>query len=904
MFARFHFPGSRSSRDSGAAAAKDGGGSSSSSSSKDGTLRHVSTQLQEPNPTRSPSFMLHGGGMPQGPLAPCRLGYLYSAPLVHKAGGQAKELDMQDGMHIDISQELGRLKRTLHDAQRRILFRAEVATVKNCRKLLTIGCRMLHYTGIGKPSCLIFEKEKPLGETNILNIETLTELFAAGGVRTQLVFVSARHSEIVGRAFLAAGVRHVVAMKWDAKVSDRAACIFAEFFYLSIAMGRTVRQAFEVASTAAVTETGASGDDEQFLLLPAEGDHDLAIFDDAEVGSFVDESPPPVPNTCDPPPVPFVGRNVAVQEVVGLLSMVSQGNRCITVRGRPGVGKTALASRVCQYLAERNLFDAIYLVPLRRKVYGSYEKETLCKVMGAAIGFEDASNEREIVFLLQDKHPSGRVIMVLDGPDRFFNRSNSLVQVLSYLLSRIHGLHLLVTAEGSVLGSGSGRLESSSEKVVHLGPLSDVATAHMLANIAPPGFKLEEMMSRPYATKEEAYAELAASPVIRELRGHPKAIVMFAPLLEDHRLKDLFEKAKLCYLEASTAAEIDLPSKEEEEGGGGTGGRRSNFDAEAKELDASTLEKETEAARRFLRDPMSQRLWLEVVRQGGARQSSSMHQGVPWYRLTDALQEELRGALVDALRMLRLQVTDSSAALSSSVTMKMSVGAFAGAGGVEESKASMSPSMPLSSVGTEAKEEGKGAEVSTYRRGGETDDDGLVRGLEPGDIQFIKDRLGARMPGNDLVKITDFSVFCEGWVPVQKSIRLLCREWLCNSPRLVHGFLSRKETEDLLQGHKEGTFIFRFSTSHLGLLSISFVGKRPASISEKKTDTDNAVIAPFRHFLVQVEEDRHCVVFMEPGRSRHASLEDLVMSSTSLLEFYPGVPKAQALVQMQKYKND
>jgi hypothetical protein len=51
-------------------------------------------------------------------------------------GGQAKELDMQDGMHMDIGQELARLKRTLHDAQRRIMFRAEVATVKNCRKLV------------------------------------------------------------------------------------------------------------------------------------------------------------------------------------------------------------------------------------------------------------------------------------------------------------------------------------------------------------------------------------------------------------------------------------------------------------------------------------------------------------------------------------------------------------------------------------------------------------------------------------------------------------------------------------------------------------------------------------------------------------------------------------------------
>jgi hypothetical protein len=33
------------------------------------------------------------------------------------------------------------------------------------------------------------------------------ELFAAGGVRTQLVFVNASHSEEMGRAFVAAGVR-------------------------------------------------------------------------------------------------------------------------------------------------------------------------------------------------------------------------------------------------------------------------------------------------------------------------------------------------------------------------------------------------------------------------------------------------------------------------------------------------------------------------------------------------------------------------------------------------------------------------------------------------------------------------------------------------------------------------
>jgi hypothetical protein len=52
---------------------------------------------------------------------------------------------------------------------------------------------------------------------------------------------------------------------------------------LSLVTGRTVRQAFEVATTAAITETGALRDN-QFLLMPLEGDHDVSIFADAEPG--------------------------------------------------------------------------------------------------------------------------------------------------------------------------------------------------------------------------------------------------------------------------------------------------------------------------------------------------------------------------------------------------------------------------------------------------------------------------------------------------------------------------------------------------------------------------------------------------------------------------------------------
>lgn len=130
----------------------------------------------------------------------------------------------------------------------------------------------------------------------------------------------------------------------------------------------------------------------------------------------------------------------------------------------------------------------------------------------------------------------------------------------------------------------------------------------------------------------------------------------------------------------------------------------------------------------------------------------------------------------------------------------------------------------------------------------------------------------------------------------------------------------------MLEGKPEGTFLFRFSTSHLGLLSISFVGKasRPSSSSQDASGdaagasaaitpapqakagggatggkkSSGAKSAQVRHFLVQVEDDGRCVVFMEPGRQRHESLQHLVMHSSSLLQFYPNIEKKKAFQEL------
>lgn len=131
------------------------------------------------------------------------------------------------------------------------------------------------------------------------------------------------------------------------------------------------------------------------------------------------------------------------------------------------------------------------------------------------------------------------------------------------------------------------------------------------------------MTARPYATRDEAYAELASSPVLSELHGHPRAIVSFAPLLEEHKLEELMERAKECYTEATKTRSPPVNDRRDEggnigaNGGGIMGMMRGEGTAGAlhtEPSDGALSEREVDEARRYLTDPACQRIWLEVRR--------------------------------------------------------------------------------------------------------------------------------------------------------------------------------------------------------------------------------------------------------------------------------------------------
>merc|ERR1712167_86430 len=100
----------------------------------------------------------------------------------------------------------------------------------------------------------------------------------------KFVFVSACFSQSAGEAFVKAGIPHVVCVALNSDLLDRAAQTFTHAFYLSLAVGDTIQDAFDVgveAVKAAPRMANPVNEGNKFLLLPPGGNHDVAIFSQA-----------------------------------------------------------------------------------------------------------------------------------------------------------------------------------------------------------------------------------------------------------------------------------------------------------------------------------------------------------------------------------------------------------------------------------------------------------------------------------------------------------------------------------------------------------------------------------------------------------------------------------------------
>lgn len=161
---------------------------------------------------------------------------LFSAPLVTPEGNPLVALDVETERNAIVS-ELAALNK-------QISLRIGFATTDELARGIADEFNILHLSGHGNQDFLLFEDGK--GGSQPVSGDYLKRLIGTGGP-FELAIVSACHSEPIAQMLVEAGVRHVVAIRCDVPVLDRAATTFIHQFYRNLFSGDSLMKAFEMA---------------------------------------------------------------------------------------------------------------------------------------------------------------------------------------------------------------------------------------------------------------------------------------------------------------------------------------------------------------------------------------------------------------------------------------------------------------------------------------------------------------------------------------------------------------------------------------------------------------------------------------------------------------------------------
>ncbi|KAG3041947.1 hypothetical protein PC119_g426 [Phytophthora cactorum] len=379
----------------------------------------------------------------------------------------------------------------------------------------------------------------------------------------KLVFVSSCDSKDIGEVFIQAGVAHVVCVRSEGRVLDESSAMFSYSFYHAALTGKTIQQAFEIARVRVSAEMRIpDGEGDKFVLLESSQLHAETcplwsreevpqaievdfeekscrcnastlqfVFSDISVGKWVDVSPSnKFSKTLPPVAESFVGRE---QELHMLAELVNT-RRLVTLRGPPGIGKSTLSIKLAHFLADRNAFpDGVAFIRLR----GVQSLEGMESTIKSAL-FPEGGREKDMP--LDQALADMKVLLVMDNMEDPINSNPSATR--DFLLQLLHNtpsLSFLMTARQAM----GGGINEFDEKVVSLNRLSHYHAADLFIKKSPRALLVSEIGdidtsgAKPISTS--ILEALVAHPLMAFLDGHPQAISLCAPLLQDRSLSEL-----------------------------------------------------------------------------------------------------------------------------------------------------------------------------------------------------------------------------------------------------------------------------------------------------------------------------------------------------------------------------
>jgi Ran GTPase-activating protein (RanGAP) involved in mRNA processing and transport len=289
----------------------------------------------------------------------------------------------------EFSHEVAVIRHVAKDAgkiEAELEIEAQPASLHNLKEFIQKGTsRVLHFSCHGHPDHLAFENGT--GYIQAMSNDELKTLVQSAKVPIQLVVVNSNHSGRIGKAFLDAGVPHVVCCHHSEVFRDKAAAGFIKNLYRGLAMNKSLKQAFHMAQEAIRVEE-ITKHVERYVLLPRKSDdetyHDVPIFYTHQVPEYGISDPEIVDDAYRLPALPrhFIGREVDMYEILEAL----QVDDVVRLGGAKGSGKTAVAAAVCGYINMRKntfKYDNVFWLPSPERVQPEVDTlfADLCSLM-------------------------------------------------------------------------------------------------------------------------------------------------------------------------------------------------------------------------------------------------------------------------------------------------------------------------------------------------------------------------------------------------------------------------------------------------------------------------------------------------------------------------------------------
>jgi len=390
-------------------------------------------------------------------------------------------------------------------------------TVENFMSFFHGGTgRVLHFSGFGhqKQSFALENNSGMLDDC--INFESLKELVQSAKLPIQLVVVNSFYSGRIGKAFVDAGVPHVICCHHTEIFRDKACYSFLKNLYRGLALNKTIKEAFHDSQEAVRVEE-ITKHIERYVLLPrrpeADSYHDVPIFYTS-----------PVPPTgmvlavgkdtfdTDKTLLPeiskhFIGRELDMYHILEALRM----DNLVQVGGTKGMGKSATMAAVCQYINHRKpcfCFDSVLwlppgkgIVPSPDTLFGdlSFLFAEMTKPNHDILTNEFAMEIKERIMLELEEQST---LLAIDSHQFAGETLTNLEFFIEELLRSNINVKIILTSEYMT--------EDESDENVTLGPIDFKSTALLFGEIS----RFVTANGCPAAQSPDEFASLMVPPSV------------------------------------------------------------------------------------------------------------------------------------------------------------------------------------------------------------------------------------------------------------------------------------------------------------------------------------------------------------------------------------------------------